>query len=77
MKKKLMNKRYVKVCAYLQNVFYGKKSVLIANILSTSNQAAATKASAPVVETRASLALKALGYNRRNRNNWLYHCLSK
>ncbi len=55
-----MNKRYVKVCAYLQNVFYGKKSVLIANILSTSNQVAATKASAPVVATRSHLARKHL-----------------
>ena len=67
MKKKLMNKRYVKVCAYLQNVFngelYGKGLVLIANILATSNRVATrtpTKASAPVVETRASLALKHL-----------------
>ncbi len=63
MKKKLLNKRYVKVYAYLQNVLYGKAIALIANILATSNQAAATmptKAGAPVVETRASLALKHL-----------------
>ncbi len=44
----------------MQNVFYGKKSVLIANILSTSNQVVATKASAPVVATRSHLARKHL-----------------
>ena len=90
MKKKLMNKRYVKVCAYLKNVFYGKKSVCIANILSTSNQAAAitpTKASAPVVATRSHLARKHLAIiaiiaitgfvacpNNNNSNSQAYTC---
>ncbi len=60
MKKKLMNKRYVKACAYLQSVLYGKAIALIANILATSNRVATTKASAPVVATRSHLALKHL-----------------
>ncbi len=47
----------------MQSVLYGKAIVCIANILATSNQAAATmptKAGAPVIETRASLARKHL-----------------